>query len=281
VAAVVVTGCSSSGGKQKEAPKASEAGVGVADTPRLTIAMITHETPGDTFWDKIKAGAQAAAKKDNVTLKYSNDPQPDKQAVLIQNAVDSKVDGIASTLVTPDALADAVHSATKAGIPVVGFNSGIDQYKELGALMYFGSDETIAGTSAGKRIADAGGKHPLCPRGSLRRRQEDVTRNGEHQRQRRRPVSGHLDADGEAAAGQVDRLRRHSRCADRAGRSRLDRAGQQLGQGRHLRPERRRRQGDQGREDRVLDRPAAVRPGLRGRRLAVAVPHQPQRHRRW
>jgi simple sugar transport system substrate-binding protein len=162
VAAVVVTGCSSSGGKQKEAPKASEAGVGVADTPRLTIAMITHETPGDTFWDKIKAGAQAAAKKDNVTLKYSNDPQPDKQAVLIQNAVDSKVDGIATTLVTPDALADAVSSATKAGIPVVGFNSGIDQYKQLGALMYFGSDETIAGTSAGKRIADAGGKHTLC-----------------------------------------------------------------------------------------------------------------------
>ena len=24
--------------------------------------MITHETPGDTFWDKIKAGAQQAAK---------------------------------------------------------------------------------------------------------------------------------------------------------------------------------------------------------------------------
>jgi simple sugar transport system substrate-binding protein len=76
--------------------------------------------------------------------------------------VDSKVDGIATTLVTPDALADAVSSATKAGIPVVGFNSGIDQYKQLGALMYFGSDETIAGTSAGKRIADAGGKHTLC-----------------------------------------------------------------------------------------------------------------------
>jgi simple sugar transport system substrate-binding protein len=24
--------------------------------------MVTHETPGDTFWDKIRAGAEQAAK---------------------------------------------------------------------------------------------------------------------------------------------------------------------------------------------------------------------------
>jgi simple sugar transport system substrate-binding protein len=163
VSAIVATGCSSSGGKQKESSNASGApAAGVANTPRLTIAMVTHETPGDTFWDKIKKGAQAAAAKDNVTLKYSNDPTPDKQAGLIQNAVDSKVDGIATTLVTPDALADAVASATKAKIPVVGFNSGIDAYQKLGALMYFGSDESLAGQAVGQRIADAGGKKTLC-----------------------------------------------------------------------------------------------------------------------
>src|SRR5205085_525883 len=49
-----------------------------------------------------------------------------------------------------------------AKIPVVGFNSGIDQYQKLGALMYFGSDETLAGTTAGKRIGGEGAKHPLC-----------------------------------------------------------------------------------------------------------------------
>jgi simple sugar transport system substrate-binding protein len=165
-AAMVVAaaaGCSADGGKRAEqrAQQASIAGA-VANTPRVTIAMVTHETPGDTFWDKIKKGAQAAAAKDNVELKYSNDPQPDKQAGLIQNAVDSKVDGIATTLVTPDALAGAVRSATTAGIPVVGFNSGIDQYKDLGALMYFGSDEQLAGTTAGERITKAGGKKVLC-----------------------------------------------------------------------------------------------------------------------
>jgi simple sugar transport system substrate-binding protein len=166
-AALALTACSSGGGAQQtqtQATGSAEAGGGgaVADTPRLTIAMVTHETPGDTFWDKIRKGAEAAAAKDNVDLKYSNDPSAPAQATLIQNAVDSKVDGIASTLVTPDALAPAVKAATTAGIPVVGFNSGIDQWKELGALMYFGSDETLAGQTVGQRIADEGGKHPLC-----------------------------------------------------------------------------------------------------------------------
>jgi simple sugar transport system substrate-binding protein len=162
--AVGLVGCSSTGGKKANEPAAGSGGSGgqVANTKRFTIAMVTHETPGDTFWDKIRAGAQAAAAKDNINLKYSNDPDAGKQAGLIQNAVDSKVDAIATTLVTPEALAPAVKAAEKAKIPVVGFNSGIGQWKQLGALMYFGSDETLAGTTAGKRITDAGGKKPLC-----------------------------------------------------------------------------------------------------------------------
>ena len=163
LAAVVALGLAacSEGGKQDTADD-SGGGGNAAGSSGYTIAMITHETPGDTFWDKIKSGAQQAAKDTGVTLKYSNDPDASKQSGLIQSAVDSKVNAIATTLVTPDALAGSVKAATDAKIPVVGFNSGIDQYQKLGALMYFGSDETVAGTAAGQRIADAGGKHPLC-----------------------------------------------------------------------------------------------------------------------
>ncbi|MBL7261703.1 sugar ABC transporter substrate-binding protein [Paractinoplanes lichenicola] len=161
-AAVMLAAAACSGGGREKTEDSGTSGGNAAGSSGYTIAMITHETPGDTFWDKIKNGAQQAAKDTGVTLKYSNDPEATKQAVLIQNAVDSKVNGIATTLVTPDALAGSVKAATEAGIPVVGFNSGIDDYQKLGALMYFGSDETLAGTTAGKRIGDAGAKHPLC-----------------------------------------------------------------------------------------------------------------------
>lgn len=162
--ALVVAGCSAHGGARaaSSAAVAAAGGGAVAATPRLTIAMVTHETPGDTFWDKIKAGATAAAAKDNIELKYSNDPDATKQSALIQNAVDSRVAGIATTLATPDALSGSVKAAIAAKIPVVAFNSGISQYANVGAMMYFGSDETLAGNTVGQRITKAGGKHPLC-----------------------------------------------------------------------------------------------------------------------
>jgi simple sugar transport system substrate-binding protein len=168
-ALLALTACSSTGGLRAQhkseslARSSAQAGAGqVASTPRYTIAMITHETPGDTFWDKIRAGAEAAAKKDNINLKYSNDPDATKQAALIQNAVDSKVAGIATTLATPNALKSAIGVAVAAKIPVVAFNSGIDQYASVGATQYFGSDENLAGNAVGTRITKEGGKNTLC-----------------------------------------------------------------------------------------------------------------------
>jgi simple sugar transport system substrate-binding protein len=156
VLALGLAACSS-GGKVTTTASAASGGK-VATTKSFTIAMVTHESPGDSFWDKIRAGAQAAAAKDNIDLKYSADPDAGKQAGLIQAAIASKVDGIATTLATPAALAGSV----AAGIPTIAFNSGIDQYKSTGALMYFGSDENLAGTTAGQRITTEGGKKVLC-----------------------------------------------------------------------------------------------------------------------
>jgi simple sugar transport system substrate-binding protein len=161
-AALAFTLAACSGGGAPQTEQTEGGGGGAGDNSGYTFAMVTHETPGDTFWDKIKAGAEQAAKNNGIDLKYSNDPEPSKQATLIQNAIDSKVDGIATTLATPDALQGAVQAAKSANIPVVAFNSGIDQYENTGASMYFGSDENLAGETAGNRIAEAGGKKALC-----------------------------------------------------------------------------------------------------------------------
>ena len=157
---LALTACSSQGGAQN-AP-ATGSGAGSSDGPRFTIAMVTHEAPGSTFWDRIRAGAEQAARQHDIDLKYSNDPESGKQATLIQNAIDSKVDGIAATLANPDAVGPTLKQAADAGIPGVVFNSGIDTYQRYGATMYFGSDESLAGQSAGKRLAEAGNAKALC-----------------------------------------------------------------------------------------------------------------------
>jgi simple sugar transport system substrate-binding protein len=160
--ALLAAGCSSSSGGKKSEEGGAAAAAGKAGTPRMTVAMITHAEPGDTFWDLIRKGAEAAAAKDNVKLVYSSDPSGGNQANLVQNAIDQKVDGIALTAAKPEAMKDVVAKAEAAGIPVVGFNSGVDDWKRLGMLEYFGQDENIAGQAFGERLDELGARHALC-----------------------------------------------------------------------------------------------------------------------
>jgi simple sugar transport system substrate-binding protein len=159
-AVLALSACSSTGGK----PRTTDGGMGAgtADTPRVTIAMITHGVPGNAFWDLVRKGAETAAAKDNVELRYSADPEAPNQANLVQAAIDSKVGGIALTVAKPDAMAPAVAAALAADIPVVGLNAGFDTWKKMGVQQYFGQDEALSGRTAGERLTADGAKKVLC-----------------------------------------------------------------------------------------------------------------------
>jgi simple sugar transport system substrate-binding protein len=164
-ASAALAACSSGGGASNQGGGSGGTASGGANTSgsNLTFAMITHEQAGDTFWDKIRAGAEDAAKAHGITLNYSNNENGPEQATLVQNAIDSKVSGIAVTLSNADAVIPVTQKAVAAGIPVVAFNQGITDYKKAGAKMYFGSDETLAGKTIGVKLTqeDASGK-TLC-----------------------------------------------------------------------------------------------------------------------
>ncbi|MFF9238945.1 sugar ABC transporter substrate-binding protein [Streptomyces sp. NPDC014801] len=161
-AALTLAGCSSSSGGKKAEEGGGAASAGKATTPRMTVALVTHQSPGDTFWDIVRKGAEAAAAKDNIKLVYSADPNAGGQANLVQNAIDQKVDGIAITLAKPDAMKSVVAKAGSAGIPVVGLNSGVSDWKKLGLLEFFGQDETVAGEAFGKKLNEVGAKKAVC-----------------------------------------------------------------------------------------------------------------------
>jgi simple sugar transport system substrate-binding protein len=158
---LALAACSSQGGAQQETGGGGAAGGNVGGES-FTIAMVTHEQPGDTFWDRIRAGAEDAARAHNVELKYSNGVQAPEQATLVQNAIDSQVDGLAVTLAQVEQVGPAAKAAADRGIPVVAFNSGKDDYQRFGAKMYFGSDEAVAGRAAGLRLAQDGAQKVIC-----------------------------------------------------------------------------------------------------------------------
>lgn len=156
---LAVSACSTGG---KTVSETAAGGGQAVSTPKMKVAIITHAEAGDTFWDIVRKGAEEAAAKDNVDLQYLNDPEAGRQAQLVQQAIDQKVDGIALTMATPDALKDVVKKATDAGIPVVSLNAGEDASAKLGAFTHFGSNEKLAGEAVGTKLASDGYKHPIC-----------------------------------------------------------------------------------------------------------------------
>lgn len=161
--ALALTGCSSSGGQNAQnAQSAQSAPESSAASSGATYAVITHAAPGDSFWDVVKNGAEAAGKEYGVTVTYQGDGDPAKQSQLIDQAVSQKVDGLVVSMANPDALKEAIGKAVAAKIPVVTINSGADSSKAFGAITHVGQSEDVAGQGAGEQLKAAGVTKLLC-----------------------------------------------------------------------------------------------------------------------
>ena len=206
--------------------------------------------------------------------------------MLIQGAIDAKVDGIATTLVTPDALIPTVKKAIAAGIPVDSFNSGTDFYKEAGSLTHFSSDEKLAGQQAGEKAKAAGATKILCTiqqTGSVALEDRCAGVKSAFPNTENIQVNG---ADDSAVTSAIQAKLAQDKdinwiitlgAAQALGRHQGDRRGEERGQGRDLRPEQGSGQGGQGRQDPVLHRPAALPAGLPGDHPALPLQEERQR----
>jgi simple sugar transport system substrate-binding protein len=129
----------------------------------LVFGMAVHSNPAeDAFWGVVEKGAKDAAATFGVELKSGGSGDPAEQAQLVETYIADNVDGIFVSLANPDALKDAVTKAVDAGIPVITVNSGVDVYKELGALTHIGQTEFVAGQGAGEQFGAAGAGKVLC-----------------------------------------------------------------------------------------------------------------------
>jgi simple sugar transport system substrate-binding protein len=129
----------------------------------MTLGLAVHSNPAeDLFWGVVEKGAMDAADTFGIELKSGGSGDPAEQAQLVETYIADQVDGIIVSLANPDALKDAVLKATEAGIPVITVNSGVDVFKELGALNHIGQTEVVAGQGAGEKLAEAGATKLLC-----------------------------------------------------------------------------------------------------------------------
>ena len=157
--------------------------------------------------------------------------------------------------------------------------------------MYFGSDETLAGQTVGQQLTTAGRRAARRCASSRRRarwrwrpaaRGEAGLRRAPRTCRSTAPTCRRCSRriQSKLAAGPVDHQHRDPGRADRAGRAAGRAERRQHREDRHVRPEPGRRAGDQGRQDRIRRRPAALRAGLPVGADAVDEHHQRQRPRR-
>jgi simple sugar transport system substrate-binding protein len=146
----------------EQAPTEETAAPQVTQTD-LVFGMAVHSNPAeDAFWAVVEKGAMDAAATMGVELKSGGSGDPAEQSQLVETYIADQVDGIFISLANPDALRDSVEKAVDAGIPVITINSGVDIYKELGALTHVGQTEFVAGQGAGEQFNVAGANKVLC-----------------------------------------------------------------------------------------------------------------------
>lgn len=147
------------GAETAGASPAAEAG-GAKTGANLTICVIpkglTH-----VYWQAVHAGADKASAETGATIKWDG-PQKESdvsaQIGVVENAINSKVDGIVLAPIDKSALKNVVEKAKSANIPVTIFDSAVD-VPEADYLSYAATDNKKGGAMAADRMGELlGGK---------------------------------------------------------------------------------------------------------------------------
>jgi simple sugar transport system substrate-binding protein len=142
---------------------------GAQDKPETAAAdlhfhVITHGDDG-VFWSVVQTAVETAAADLGIDVSYfgaNNDAEAQSQA--IEAAIAEGSNGIAISLADPEGVSAAAAAVVEAGIPLYTLNSGLNNWRDLGAVTHVGQDEIVAGQGAGERFNELGATTILCGR---------------------------------------------------------------------------------------------------------------------
>lgn len=167
VAALAVTtlalaGCTSG----SATPDASASG---GDSAKGVNIVVMGGAPDDPFWSTVKRGAESAAKSVEAAggqVQFVSMPNYDNfnadAAKLVANMKAMNPSAVVIPNWSPEAQDENIKAISDAGIPVIIYNAGQDSVGDVGAQIYIGSDDYIAGKAGGEKLAESGAKNIVC-----------------------------------------------------------------------------------------------------------------------
>jgi hypothetical protein len=111
------------------APAQPLAQVALSRQPPRAVLPVISKGFQHQFWQAVKQGSEQAAKDLNVEITFEGpetEAQVDKQMEMLQTAIDKKPAAICLAAVDSKAAIPLLEKAKAAGIPVIGFDSGVD-----------------------------------------------------------------------------------------------------------------------------------------------------------
>ena len=123
-AAILVAACGSSGSSPAASAGASSGTSGEAPYIAIVSKGSQHQ-----FWQAVQKGATDEAAKLGATITYegpASESEVDKQLTMLQTALDKNPKAICFAALDSKAATPYLQKAKDAGIPVVGFDSGVD-----------------------------------------------------------------------------------------------------------------------------------------------------------
>jgi simple sugar transport system substrate-binding protein len=134
----------------------------------ILIIGVFHSPPNNSFSSVIANGVAQAAQDykcwgvEAQFIGTTNENDAAGAIQLLQAAIVKQPAGIFTSLPDPSAMATVIKQAAAAGIPVITYNSGLSDYKSVGAISHVGQDELAAGAAFGAKLIALGSKNLVC-----------------------------------------------------------------------------------------------------------------------
>ena len=132
-----------------------------ADTPKMTVALISHAPVGGAFFDTIIKGAKDAAPRTTLTRTTPATAMPPSRppSTIPPSTARSTASRRASR---PRRPSTCDPKAVDAGIPVIAYNAGERDLQLTGDTGLPREPEVLAGEAVGEQLTKAGKKKALC-----------------------------------------------------------------------------------------------------------------------
>src|ERR671917_274462 len=160
-AGLLLAGC-----RQEAAQQASQGGGGSGgsggnfpDTPEYNFVFVNHVTT-NPFFVPTQYGIEDAQALLGTTSQWTGSETSVVREMVdaMNSAISGNADGIAVSVVAPEAFNEPIQNALDQGIPVISYNANGKGTGTNPALAYVGQDLFLSGVEMGKRIVDLVGE---------------------------------------------------------------------------------------------------------------------------